>query len=85
MDIPSKVAHTKYAVAETHISGVKLITVIHVLKLLTMFFCIEVPDLGLMLTRFQKRMLQNDCIPHDVYLLRVPTSASYDAKSTQRL
>ena len=41
MDIPSKIAHTKYAVAETCISGVKLITVIHVLKLLTMFFCIE--------------------------------------------
>ena len=41
MDIPSKVTHTKYAVAETHISGVKLITVIHVLKLLTMFLCIE--------------------------------------------
>ena len=34
MDTPSKVAHTKYAVAETHISNVKLITVIHVLKLL---------------------------------------------------
>ena len=41
MDIPSKVAHTKYAVAETRISGVKLITAIHVLKLLTMFYCIE--------------------------------------------
>ena len=41
LDIPDKVAHTKYAVAETRISGVKLITVIHVLKLLTMFFCIE--------------------------------------------
>ena len=41
MDIPSKVAHTKYAVAETRISGVKLITAIHVLKLLTMFLCIE--------------------------------------------
>ena len=40
-DIPSKVVHTKYAVAETRSSGVKLITVIHVLKLLTMFFCIE--------------------------------------------
>ena len=37
MAIPSKVAHTKYAVAETCISSVKLITVIHVLKLLTMF------------------------------------------------
>ena len=37
----SKVAHTKYAVAETRISGVKMITVIHVLKLLTMFFCNE--------------------------------------------
>ena len=41
MDIPSKVAHTKYAVAETCIFGVKLITVIRVLKLLRMFFCIE--------------------------------------------
>ena len=41
LDIPDKVAHTKYAVAETRISGVKLITVIHVLKLLTMYFCIE--------------------------------------------
>ena len=41
MDILRKVVHTKYAVAETCISGVKLITVIHVLKLLIMFFCIE--------------------------------------------
>ena len=41
MDIPSKVAHTKYAVAETCISGVKLITVIHVLKLLTMYFVLS--------------------------------------------
>ena len=41
MDIPSKVAHTKYAVAETHIFGVKLITVIHILKLLTMFFVLS--------------------------------------------
>ena len=41
MDIPNKVAHTKYAVAETRISGIKLITAIYVLKLLTMFFCIE--------------------------------------------
>ena len=41
MDIPSKVAHTKYAVAETRISGIKLITAIYVLKLIIMFFCIE--------------------------------------------
>ena len=41
MDIPRKVVHTKYAVAETRISGIKLITAIYVLKLLTMFFCIE--------------------------------------------
>ena len=41
MDIPSNVAHTKYAVAETHISSVKLITVIHVLKLLTMYFVLS--------------------------------------------
>ena len=43
MDTPSKIAHTKYAVAETRISSVSLITVIHVLKLflrplLTMYF-----------------------------------------------
>ena len=84
MDIPGKVAHTKYAVAETRISGVKLITVIHVLKLFTMFFY-WVPDIELMLTRRQKRMLQNHCIPYDAYLLRVPMSAAIDAKSTQRL
>ena len=41
MDIPSKIAHTKCAVAETRISGVKLITVIHVLKLVTMFFVLS--------------------------------------------
>ena len=35
MDTPSKVAHTKYAVAEICIPSVKLITVIHVLKLFT--------------------------------------------------
>ena len=34
MDTHAKAAHTKYAVAETRISGVKLITAIHVLKLL---------------------------------------------------
>ena len=34
MDTPGKVASTKYAAAETCISSVKLITVIHVLKLL---------------------------------------------------
>ena len=39
MDTPSKVAHTKYAVAETCISGVKLITVIHVLKLFVYNHC----------------------------------------------
>ena len=39
MDTPSKVAHTKYAVAETHIPGVKLITVIHVLKLFVYNHC----------------------------------------------
>ena len=43
MGTPSKVTHTKYAVAETRISSVRLITVIHVLKLflqplLTMYF-----------------------------------------------
>ena len=79
MDIPGKVVHTKYAVAENHISGVKLITVIHVLKLLTMYFVL------LMLTRCQKQMLQNHCIPHDVCIMQVPTSAGYDAKSTRRL
>ena len=41
MDIPGKVAHTKYAVAETRISSVKLITVIHVLKLLAMYFVLS--------------------------------------------
>ena len=85
LDIPNKVAHTKYAVAKTCICGVKLITVIHVLKLLTMFFCIEFQIPELMLTRCQKWMLQNHCIPHDVYLLRVLTRAGYDAKSTRRL
>ena len=39
MDTPSKVAHTKYAVAEARISGVKLITVIHVLKLFVYNHC----------------------------------------------
>ena len=33
MGTPSKVTHTKYAVAETRISGVRLITVICILKL----------------------------------------------------
>ena len=33
MDISSKVIHAKYAVAKTCISGLRLITVIHVLKL----------------------------------------------------
>ena len=39
MDTPSKVVHINYAVAETHISGVKLMTVIHVLKLLVYNHC----------------------------------------------
>ena len=39
MDTPSKVAHTKYAVAETCTSGVRLITVIHVLKLFVYNHC----------------------------------------------
>ena len=33
MSTLSKITHIKYAVAETHISDVRLITVIHVLKL----------------------------------------------------
>ena len=46
MYISSKVTHAKYAVAETRTSGVKWITVIHVLRkylrpLLTMYFHIE--------------------------------------------
>ena len=54
MYISSKVTHTKYAVVETRISGVKLITVIHVLRkylqpLLTMYFRIEFQDFKLML------------------------------------
>ena len=53
MYISSKVTHAKYAVAETRISGVKRITVIHVLRnllpLLTMYFCIEFQDFKLML------------------------------------
>ena len=49
----SKVTHTKYAAAETHISGVRRITVIHVLgmflrPLLTMYFCIEFQEFKLM-------------------------------------
>ena len=49
----SKVTHTKYAVAETRISSVRWITVIHVLRLflqplLTMYFCIEFQDFKLM-------------------------------------
>ena len=59
----SKVTHTKYAVAETRISGVRRITVIHVLRmflrpLLTMYFCIEFQDFKLMQyhVRCQKRM-----------------------------
>ena len=54
MYISSKVTHAKYAVAETHIFGVKWITVIHVLRrylqpLLTMYFRIEFQDFKLML------------------------------------
>ena len=54
MYISSKVTHAKYAVAETRISGVKRITVIHVLRkflrpLLTMYFRIEFQDFKLML------------------------------------
>ena len=58
MDTLSKVAHTKYAVAKTCISGVRLITVIHVLKLLFtttanhVFFCIEFQILKLTLTSY---------------------------------
>ena len=49
MYISSKVTHAKYAVAETCTSGVKWITVIHVLRkylrpLLTMYFRIEFQD-----------------------------------------
>ena len=54
MYISSKVTHAKYAVAETRTSGVKRITVIHVLRkylrlLLTMYFRIEFQDFKLML------------------------------------
>ena len=54
MYISSKVTHAKYAVAETRTSGVKRITVIHVLRkylrpLLTMYFHIEFQDFKLML------------------------------------
>ena len=53
MYISSKVTHAKYAVAETRISGVKRITVIHVLRnlrpLLTMYFRIEFQDFKLVL------------------------------------
>ena len=54
MYISSKVSHAKYAVAETRTSGVKRITVIHVLRkylrpLLTMYFRIEFQDFELML------------------------------------
>ena len=53
MYISSKVTHAKYAVAETRISGVKWITVIHVLRnlrpLLTMYFRIEFQDFKLVL------------------------------------
>ena len=51
MYISSNVTHAKYAVAETRTSGVKRITVIHVLRkylrpLLTMYFRIEFQDLN---------------------------------------
>ena len=54
MYISSKVTHAKYAVAETHISSVMQITVIHVLRkylqpLLTMYFRIEFQNFKLML------------------------------------
>ena len=54
MYISSKITHAKYAVAETHISSVKQITVIHVLRkylrpLLTMYFRIEFQVFKLML------------------------------------
>ena len=54
MYISSKVTHAKYAVTETCISGVKKITVIHLLRkylrpLLTMYFHIEFQDFKLML------------------------------------
>ena len=54
MYISSKVTHAKYAVAETRISSVKWITVIHVLRkflrpLLTMYFRIEFQDFKLVL------------------------------------
>ena len=54
MYISSKVTHAKYAVAEMRISGVKRITVIHVLRkflrpLLTLYFRIEFQDFKLML------------------------------------
>ena len=53
MYISSKVTHAKYAVAAPHISSVKRITVIHVLRklrpLLTMYFRIEFQDFKLML------------------------------------
>ena len=47
-----------------------------------MYFSHWVPDLELILTRCQKWMLQNHCIPHDVYIMQVMTSAGFDAKST---
>ena len=54
MYISSKITHAKYAVAETRTSGVKRITVIHVLRkysrlLLTMYFRIQFQDFELML------------------------------------
>ena len=37
------------------------------IKIVIMFFCIEVPEIELKLTRCQERMLPDDCIPYDVY------------------
>ena len=60
MYISSKITHTKYAVAETRASGVKWITVIHVLRkyfrpLLTMYFRIEFQDFELMLNHVRRQ------------------------------
>ena len=54
MYISSKDTHAKYADAETRISGVKRITMIHVLRkflqpLLTLYFRIEFQDFKLVL------------------------------------
>ena len=41
MDIPGKVGHTKYAVAETHISGVKADNCDTCIEIVNNVFCIE--------------------------------------------